>query len=236
MAEFSDEFLALRAAVSAADLRKLKQLVKDLSDRSLLDERDFRYRYTLLQQALFLKRKRIAEFLIRVGACPDIQCGERGRTALFEAVRLDDCKLAKLLIEHGASVRVFDKSDKTPLHHALSVKMIQLLVESGADIDSRDRDGRTPLHEHLLSTECTKKLLAYGADIDVKDADGYTPLELHRKTYPRDFSTRRLLEDARVQKQTKIFLATVREFVPESLLSGDFLPRDIFLVILSAVK
>ena len=59
-------------------------------------------------------------------------------------------KTARLLIEHGASVNVYDKNLQTPLHRiSISRKpdadLLRLLLENGADVHAQDDKGLTPL-------------------------------------------------------------------------------------------
>lgn len=126
----------------------------------------------------------------------------RGRTPLHRAVRLDQNKIAKLLLENGGvtTVDMKDRCGKTPLHNAASKgnsALVLMLLESGANTDTRDISGRTPLMDaaapdldeewievHGLATrhiatrrpECCRLLLQYGAEADARCSHGRTAI------------------------------------------------------------
>ena len=55
----------------------------------------------------------------------------------------------RLLIEHGASVNAYDKSNQTPLHRLTSCRepnprSLSVLLENGANVDVEDDEGFTP--------------------------------------------------------------------------------------------
>jgi ankyrin repeat protein len=108
---------------------------------------------------------------------------------------------AGVLLEHGASVHVWNKNGQTPLHlasqHGLS-GMVALLLKFGADMDAQDDDNMTPLHfaVHLSSepepdsdflyhnTKYDKAvkvitlLLNHGVNVQVQNNNGETPLQV----------------------------------------------------------
>jgi ankyrin repeat protein len=101
---------------------------------------------TALYSAASLKAKDKVEFLLRSGAAdyPTVE----GVTALHVAAAMDDCDIAKLLVQHGSFINAQDDEDDTPLHWAVregKVDMVRLLVKLGADYNCPNADGEDPL-------------------------------------------------------------------------------------------
>ena len=78
------------------------------------------------------ENKALIEFLLNNGADINAKCSN-GKTALFYAVKRNDIKMTKFLIEQGANVNVkalmFNVS---PLSQVKSEEMVDLLLENGA--------------------------------------------------------------------------------------------------------
>jgi ankyrin repeat protein len=56
----------------------------------------------------------------------------------------DLLQAVKLCVELGLDVNAVNDAGETPLHVAVSDKMVRYLVEKGAKLDARNREGRTP--------------------------------------------------------------------------------------------
>ena len=121
-----------------------------------------------------------------------------GRTPLHQVAgseycsRLNDVRIAQLLLEHGADVNAPDNDNTTPLHVASyhrRVDLVTLLLDHGAAPNFPGNLGRTPLHLVAGSRKdpdengvCVAKLLMeHGADINTQDRDNITPL--HAASY-----------------------------------------------------
>ncbi len=65
--------------------------------------------------------------------------------------------VGRVLLEHGANPNWRDEADNTPIHRAISSRLvldpagfIKMLIEFGADVSLRNREGRTALEEAIL--------------------------------------------------------------------------------------
>lgn len=103
-------------------------------------------------------------------------------TPLHVAASMGSTECVKLLLSHGADVRVqFGTSRSTPLHLAAeegSPECTKLLLEAGALPDVRNSRGQTAMHLAALaqSAETLDILIAAGATVNAEDDNGRTPL------------------------------------------------------------
>ena len=101
---------------------------------------------------------------------------------LFDAVRNNDIKKAKELIENDASlINSKDEAENTPLHHAAmigSIEMTELLLSKGADINAQNTQSNTPLHEAIQNRKenISALLIEKGADLTKINIHQQTPL------------------------------------------------------------
>ncbi|EAY14247.1 ankyrin repeat protein, putative [Trichomonas vaginalis G3] len=78
---------------------------------------------------------------------------KHGETALMIAAERNKCKIAKILISHGASINIKDNYLQTALHYAAvydSAKMTEFLLSQGTYINLKDKNGWTPLHHAVF--------------------------------------------------------------------------------------
>lgn len=83
-------------------------------------------------------------------------------TALHEAARVDEAKIAELLISRGARVDATNRMLRTPLHVAAAnrkVQMAKFLISQGANPNAADIDGGTPLNVASENDEATIQIL-----------------------------------------------------------------------------
>lgn len=93
----------------------------------------------------------------------------------------DLVKVAKFLINAGVSVNEPDKTDCTPLEHALykgiNVELVKLLLKEGA---TASLPLHILIHSNSYSNTITKRViqlfLSHGAEINAKNENGQTPL------------------------------------------------------------
>jgi len=101
--------------------------------------------------------------------------------ALLLAVELSDLRMARCLLEHGASPNVRDHAGATVLMDAIvdgSPDIADLLIEHGANIEALDRFRDTPLMwaSYWAEDSVVKHLLAHHANVNARNAANWTPL------------------------------------------------------------
>lgn len=99
-------------------------------------------------------------------------------TLLMEAVKHDNYKAVKLLIEHHADLNIQDSfRNYTALMLAVTYKhnkMIKLLIDAGTNLNLQDSNGNTALMFAILidNTEAALWLLEGGTDLTIENNDG----------------------------------------------------------------
>jgi ankyrin repeat protein len=96
-----------------------------------------------------------------------------GETPIFAAIGNID--KAKLLVEHGADVKVTSGRWITPLHLVRDARVTQLFLENGADPDAKDNFDNTPLHK-VRDPDSATLMIKQGADINARNHIKATPL------------------------------------------------------------
>lgn len=136
------------------------------------------------EQALFDAIDAKNPFAVReiLGANPTINLAVKNsynRHPLDLAASHDQFEIARLLIEHGASVNSTTKA-AGPFHRSVGrphLSMIVFLLEMGAEINARNEIGRTPFNLAASNNlETCILLMKNGASIDTMDISGDGPL------------------------------------------------------------
>jgi hypothetical protein len=108
---------------------------------------------------------------------------------LVHAVRRDDLAEVKRLVEQGAQVRnSYGSFSNSPLHAAISEKMIDYLISDGADVNAKNDCGNTPLHlaAILRNARVVESLLKHGADVHSLNNTRETPLHVSLQNVPSE--------------------------------------------------
>jgi ankyrin repeat protein len=104
--------------------------------------------FTALGLAVYFGHEDVTRYLLLKGADPNLPA--RNASGVFPlqiAVLNKQNMLAKLLLEGGAAVNVFQQTGITPLHVAASQGNIELIIcflEAGADVKAKTEIGKTP--------------------------------------------------------------------------------------------
>ncbi len=193
----------------AADILDL--LIARGADVNIADDRGI----TPLHIAAQKNNRDITLALLRAGARINAK-DQSGRSAADHAIRHDQLRQARLLIENGAEADIFISSaigDKArvedflrrdpssanrrgrfgqaPLHIAVyhdHGNLAELLISRGADVNVRDNDGETSLHLAAWNGHraMASRLLQAGADVNAENAYGLPPLAWARE---RDYDS-----------------------------------------------
>ncbi|KAL0100199.1 hypothetical protein PUN28_019552 [Cardiocondyla obscurior] len=174
--DFGKKYTPLHCAAAAGCVATVKCLIKSganvdagLSTKSPLH-------YAVLNNA-----EDCVEALLQAGACsnnPQVYT----ETPLHVAASLGNVRCTKLLLSHGADVRVqLGVARSTPLHLAAeegNVECTRLLLNAGAALEAKNSRGQTAIHLAVLaqSAETLDVLINAGAKVNVEDDDGRTPL------------------------------------------------------------
>ncbi|VAW79102.1 hypothetical protein MNBD_GAMMA12-384 [hydrothermal vent metagenome] len=113
----------------------------------------------------------ITHTLLILGTSADSASFEQRHYALHEAVKHNNTALAKLLIQHGASVNKRDNQGRTALHIAVSRNAIdtsRLLLRSGANPNTADQQGQVSAH-FACSISMAKLLHQHKASSSITD-------------------------------------------------------------------
>ncbi len=166
--DFSSEF---EEALSKQDLETVISLANGVSQHDL---------NTGLLRSIPLANDAITSALLDQKANPDAQDRD-GRTAFYNAVRLNKPSLCKLLLDHGSDINLQRFNRSNILHFVAKnnfVNYTTLLITHGANLNDRNKSGNTPL---LLACrfgnfEIAELLVQAGADANVCNNLGHFPL------------------------------------------------------------
>ena len=164
-------------------VRTLIHLGAEVNPQRVLDEPP-------LHLAVCRRDVSMTELLLQEGA--NYAREWRRTLPIHQACKDADIRIARMLLDAGASASSLDAQQEQPLHTLLSRQflmfnasnLIDLLISRGADINARTRTDKTPLH---LSCErddvgSVRALLVHGADPTSVCEGGKTALHILCKT------------------------------------------------------
>ena len=136
--------LTIHEAVSAAQLEQVQAMIED--QPRLLDAVSD-HGFTPLGLATHFGNEDVVRYLLTKHADPNIQ-SQNGYNVypLHTAISSNFDSIAKMLIEAGAEVNVFQASRTSPLHLAAqngNIDLIILLLENGARVEVKNDMGKT---------------------------------------------------------------------------------------------
>jgi hypothetical protein len=214
-----DDVHAFQAACMSGD--------RETASRLLAAHPEYRRFPGPMYQAADRDRVDVAEMLLELGVSPDVEHG--GWTALHSTAHNNAVRVAKLLIERGATIDIREKKyHSTPLGHAVwagNHDMVDLLSGVSRDVIAlvragklerlravlaedptlaqATRDGRTALYflsaPEERAVEIAELLLACGVDPSFLDTDGLNAADAAAKSGLEELAE--LLRDAQSKRR-----------------------------------
>ena len=174
----------LMQAVSDGDLEQVETLAASGTSLNTLTEQG-----TPLEAAVRAGEDRIAWFLLREGATPDLAL-EGKSTPLMIASTSGERRLVRLLLSAGADVNARNAEGVTPVILAARnghLTVVKVLLAAGANVNV-SQNGQSLLMQIVESGDLltAEMLLAAGADVNYRSSDGVTALDLARAGNKRD--------------------------------------------------
>lgn len=169
-----------RTILTKASIKGNLTIIRSLLEHGAdVEARDHLSNMNALEMAVGLRKGAVIKALNDRKA--DMNESDRRNSPLRNAVRGEDLKTVKFLLDHGANVDVRDRHGNSLLHLATefgSKEIIKALLDKGADINAIGEGGDTPLHSATTdrNSEIVRLLLDHGANANTGDFHGATPL------------------------------------------------------------
>ena len=159
--------------------RQLEDALRSMfSETECIERRDF----TVLHKIVLGLVNKNLEIELNASTAEVNATDSNNRTAVSLAAERGDLESLKLLLQHGADIRIASTSLSTPLHFAVcnpEPHCIELLITEGADPNALTNHNQTPLiyaAAYTKDVRHAKILLDHGAIVDLPDLDGITAL------------------------------------------------------------
>ncbi len=195
-----------------------------------------------LCMTIFHKKMEAAKLLIDNGI--DLNSMSfTGSTPLLYSIIYKRKQFCKLLLDSGADSDYYHKNSETPLINAINterrcLEIITLLIEKTKNINAIGLRGKTALHEAAGRDlrDISKMLINKGASIYIKDEKGRTPMQTLKFFHQGATETLDLLEDCEMIPKRINLLLCIREFIEDSLFYKDYMPIDIFKLLVKEIR
>ncbi len=211
---------------------------------------------TVLHIAFDYGQEDLIEYLIKNGINVNIQ-NKNGSTPLHCAVSYCNegyISIIRELIENGANPDIQNLNGETVLHIIITHTASQFMYlpknffDAIRNVDIKDKKGLTPLHIAIerQGFDNIIKLIEMGADINIRNELGETALEhcvrrynyciagsLEKRFRVHYLRVIQLLEFMEKERRDKLlFLLCIRSYNEASVFHNEFLPLDLFKLIL----
>src|SRR5215204_4216082 len=116
-------------------------------------------------------------FIILFLVCISTLNAQTPTSKIFEAVKNNNIKDVKLLLEQKADPNSVDEDGDYLLMYATfysSIECMQLLIEKGSNVNAKNKIGETALMWSVHDLAKMKLLLQHGADVNAKAKTGNT--------------------------------------------------------------
>ncbi|MEZ0370156.1 MAG: ankyrin repeat domain-containing protein, partial [Candidatus Sericytochromatia bacterium] len=118
----------------------------------------------------------LAQFILQLGANPDLIDRSTGQSLLVSNVAAARIQAVKFLLAHGAKANLAGQSPLVTAAERGDLPMIKLLLEHHSQINQQDAQLASPVMKALACPECLQRLLAARPNLDLQDQDGKTAL------------------------------------------------------------
>ncbi len=230
-------------AARDGQLKTIRRFIKDGININSQDESG----ESALHRAARNNRIRVVELLL-LNSCNINIKDEQGDTPLLRAQLRGSAEVFNLLMDHGADINLKYWAGETILHWLMYprpnfiITQIEKVIEKTDDINTQNSHRQTALHYAVREKRLNviKLLIEKGASIYIKDEHGDTPLESisrFKKLSPNIDYTEVENFLYRYDLMCRITpILCVREFEESSLFYKDYMPLDIFRLIIRTLK
>lgn len=217
---------ALNVAIQKGDIEIIELLLKFKADPNKF----YPHRPGPLFLAVNNLRREIIELLLNYKANPNKE-DESGIIPLFLAIEKNNIPIIELLLKHNSNPNKEKNFKYTPLHVAVSnnrKEIVELLLNYKADPNKENFYKNTPLH--IAADKGNEEI--FNILYQVTDQRYKNDIPILR--YTKFLKIKKILEIS--TKTQSIFILQSYEFDDTSLLSRDYICRDLVFLILKHLK